>query len=421
MNDSPIFSTQPLEQVREGMVVLDAAGAQIGTVRRVRMGDPQAVTLEGNEERAPVIGGFVKTDDAETPDLPDELRRELQRTGFVEVDGPILSGVDRYVPGDRVAEVVDKTVRLRPAPTTATPTMPTAPAERTEQPRIVSSVAAPSPVWTEHPPVTESSGSNRALGWGAAAVSVTGSAAGTALLYRRWRRERDRPANRARRVMKEWAETLSDRDVPAGRLGAGLALGALLLAVGRHVKTSAGESADGAPAALPDLTEQRRAFAPSKVAALAATRAREIARARAASVPPSLGRLRLAGLLALGVAGVFAWRRLRSGRAEDTGRPQGEPFSAGAVEPAAAYPPPTATQPDTEDVRRSTPNSTAMPVGPRPDTVRDEIVVERRPVDRLPADRPVGSDAGEGVRIPGRAEDVVVEPKPERPWEAAGE
>src|SRR5204863_6254250 len=47
------------------------------------------------------------------PSLPDQLQRELLRTGFIEVDGHELEGAERYVPGDRIVDVSDNTVRLR--------------------------------------------------------------------------------------------------------------------------------------------------------------------------------------------------------------------------------------------------------------------------------------------------------------------
>src|SRR5919202_3618514 len=129
------FPTPALERVREGMTVLDESGRRLGTVARVRMGDPQAVTTRGEQPPSgdpgvvvaptaeaggptglgfvgPVLGGG-----SGGPDLPDPLRRHLLRTGFVEVDGPDLEAPARYVPGDRVADVSDGTVHLRPAPT----------------------------------------------------------------------------------------------------------------------------------------------------------------------------------------------------------------------------------------------------------------------------------------------------------------
>src|SRR5438132_9009587 len=117
MNQTPIFPTPLLERVREGMTVIDETDRQLGTVRRIRMGDPQAVTTRGEDARqgepgvlaspAVATGGstafgavlpFVESG-LDGLNLPDQLQRELLRTGFIEVDGHELEGANRYVPG----------------------------------------------------------------------------------------------------------------------------------------------------------------------------------------------------------------------------------------------------------------------------------------------------------------------------------
>ena len=41
--------SQPLEQITEGMQVVDAAGEELGKVEFISMGDPQAATTAGND------------------------------------------------------------------------------------------------------------------------------------------------------------------------------------------------------------------------------------------------------------------------------------------------------------------------------------------------------------------------------------
>jgi hypothetical protein len=131
MNQTPIFPASPLERVRAGMTVTDETDRQLGTVRRIRMGDPQAVTTRGEDTHqgepgviAAPAGGTSGSAafGAVVPfleggldglNLPDQLQRELLRTGFIEVDGHELEGAQRYVPGDRIVDVSDDTVRLR--------------------------------------------------------------------------------------------------------------------------------------------------------------------------------------------------------------------------------------------------------------------------------------------------------------------
>jgi hypothetical protein len=102
-----------IEQVREGMLVVDRAGERLGDVAYVQMGDPQAATTQGNEERdtgfladlARAVGG-----DESEPDVPEPLRSQLIRYGYIKVDGPGLADVDRYVRSDKIAAVRDRTV-----------------------------------------------------------------------------------------------------------------------------------------------------------------------------------------------------------------------------------------------------------------------------------------------------------------------
>jgi len=106
----------PIEQVREGMHVVDSTGDKIGKVEDIRMGDPEAVTDEGNElgdtgflgDLAQAIGG-----DEREPDVPGPARAKLLRTGYIKVDSGFFAGADRYVAADMIASVSDDTVRLR--------------------------------------------------------------------------------------------------------------------------------------------------------------------------------------------------------------------------------------------------------------------------------------------------------------------
>ena len=71
------------------MRVLDARGEEVGKVQFVHMGDPEAVTTEGNEDR------------------PTDL---MGRLAFVRQD--CLRDTDRYASSEQVREVSGDTVRL---------------------------------------------------------------------------------------------------------------------------------------------------------------------------------------------------------------------------------------------------------------------------------------------------------------------
>jgi hypothetical protein len=102
------FRTALIEQVHEGMQVVDSAGDEVGKVELVKMGDPEAATTQGSESEARgligAIGRALTPDEAE-PDVPAPLRDNLLRTGFLKVDGPGLFGTDRYVRADLIQAV----------------------------------------------------------------------------------------------------------------------------------------------------------------------------------------------------------------------------------------------------------------------------------------------------------------------------
>lgn len=104
----------PIELVRKGMRVIDAAGEEIGTVDFIKMGDPEARTVEADQGRD---GGFIQDiaaafgHDSE-PDVPPTFRARLLRFGFIKVDGSNLTDGDLYVLADKTAGVSGDTVRL---------------------------------------------------------------------------------------------------------------------------------------------------------------------------------------------------------------------------------------------------------------------------------------------------------------------
>jgi hypothetical protein len=138
VNTTPPFPISPLEAVREGMAVVDEHGHPLGKVARVRLGYPEATEPARDDAPSPADlrvgiilaplenpGGttsfgaatpFARGGVEHDPDIPDELRLELLRTGYIELDTSGLRGPARYVHGDQIAEVSGDTVRLRPLP-----------------------------------------------------------------------------------------------------------------------------------------------------------------------------------------------------------------------------------------------------------------------------------------------------------------
>src|SRR3979411_1130469 len=116
---TPLFPVSPLEGVREGMEVVDEHGQRLGTVGRLRLGYSEAVTPDesGSGLRgvglvvAPVenTGGttaygmatpfLISDPEFDALDIPDELRQELRRTGYIELAEDGLHGPERYIHG----------------------------------------------------------------------------------------------------------------------------------------------------------------------------------------------------------------------------------------------------------------------------------------------------------------------------------
>ena len=104
----------PINEVRQGMHVVDAAGEDVGRVEMIQMGDTEAATTEGNEDRNPAPFDLVAEalGGEREPDVPEPLRSRLIRSGYLKLDGPHLMESDRYVPGDYVRDVEGDRVRL---------------------------------------------------------------------------------------------------------------------------------------------------------------------------------------------------------------------------------------------------------------------------------------------------------------------
>jgi hypothetical protein len=90
-----------MTQIREGMRVVDDSGAQIGTVAGFKMGDPTAVTTEGQH-----------TGETDEPRIPEELAARLLRAGYVRIRMDGLFRRDAYAASDEIADVSDDVVSL---------------------------------------------------------------------------------------------------------------------------------------------------------------------------------------------------------------------------------------------------------------------------------------------------------------------
>lgn len=101
-----------IADITPGMRVIDAAGADVGTVDMVTLGDPNTVTAQaptGGTGAGGSLADLVGATAVNEPDVPPDAAARLQRTGFLKVDGS--RGGARYVEADQIA-AVDDVVRL---------------------------------------------------------------------------------------------------------------------------------------------------------------------------------------------------------------------------------------------------------------------------------------------------------------------
>jgi len=122
-----------LEQVRVGMKVVDAVGEDLGTVEFLKMGDPEAVTEQG-EDLGPTGAVYAApnptsaADNAGRPvmamplgaldqpldsDLPEPIRARLLREGFFKIEKGIIFHKHRYVDPEQIASVSGDVVKLK--------------------------------------------------------------------------------------------------------------------------------------------------------------------------------------------------------------------------------------------------------------------------------------------------------------------
>ncbi|WP_433874521.1 hypothetical protein [Sinomonas atrocyanea] len=103
-----------IERVREGMHVVGPDGKKIGKVDDLKMGDPEAVTADGQTD--PETGGLAGTlidDFAQTSRLPRHQAERLLRLGYVRVDKSGLFGGHEYVASDELDRVEGDTLWLK--------------------------------------------------------------------------------------------------------------------------------------------------------------------------------------------------------------------------------------------------------------------------------------------------------------------
>jgi hypothetical protein len=103
-----------IDKVREGMQVVDRSGKKVGRVEFVKLGDPEAITTQGQiyTDLDDLPGLIARAVVGAEPEVPEELAARLIRMGFVKVDDRGILDRDYYVAADQIDEVEDRLVRL---------------------------------------------------------------------------------------------------------------------------------------------------------------------------------------------------------------------------------------------------------------------------------------------------------------------
>lgn len=101
----------PISAVREGMVVIDAGGDEVGKVDAVHMGDPEAATARGEPEVNPqeALQALLLPTGKQ---LPDQVGKQLARTGFVRIDRSGIFSGTCYAGPDEIDRIEGDTVHL---------------------------------------------------------------------------------------------------------------------------------------------------------------------------------------------------------------------------------------------------------------------------------------------------------------------
>jgi hypothetical protein len=111
-----------LRQIYEGMRVYDRTAGKIGTVEYVYLGElpeaddehaqrPTTPSTLGSHDRS-LIEDFAR-DIALTQHVPEPLREQLLRHGFIRINSAGLFTADRYAKPEQIASVSGNGVTLR--------------------------------------------------------------------------------------------------------------------------------------------------------------------------------------------------------------------------------------------------------------------------------------------------------------------
>ncbi len=98
----------PISHVEIGDTVFDSNGKDVGKVKFVKMGDPDAATDKGQWTYEGGILWFGNVSDLR--ELPEQAQKQLMRVGYIHID--VSWAKDRFAGAGQIARVVDHAVHL---------------------------------------------------------------------------------------------------------------------------------------------------------------------------------------------------------------------------------------------------------------------------------------------------------------------
>ena len=118
MGGNQPIGPRPIDDVRTGMHVLDVEGTEIGTIKSVFVGDPEAEVPQQPEELSTglmagpgaAMNGLFP--DGLGSDLPAVERTRLIRSGYVRINLKGWFSGERFASSEEIHDVTDDVVHL---------------------------------------------------------------------------------------------------------------------------------------------------------------------------------------------------------------------------------------------------------------------------------------------------------------------
>lgn len=102
----------PIADVEAGMRVLDRDEKPVGSVATMKMGDPQAITTEGQRSPGALWDWIRDSFGGSEPDVPPTRAEQLLREGYIKIDARGVFARDLYADAGQISNVDAEGVHL---------------------------------------------------------------------------------------------------------------------------------------------------------------------------------------------------------------------------------------------------------------------------------------------------------------------